>query len=240
MAPLGGYSVVVVRVEASLDEVSILTGTIADGHHGSGPDLMRLTLDRHRWIGRRLFGGGSFIPLRHAYDRLAAPGVALVGDAAGQVFPVHGSGIGYGLLGARFLADAVRGATDPGSLATMWRYQATYQREFGGTLAGYDAIRHMSAALGSRGVETMFATGLLGPGTIEPGLGQQIGSPSPTVLWRQARAAAAALDLLPTIAPALARMVAAPALYRTYPRRPSERALAAWSAIDRRILGPVT
>ena len=61
------------------------------------------------WLGESISGGSGVIPLRRPYARFTAPGLALVGDAACQVFPAHGSGIGMGLIAGRMLADAVAG-----------------------------------------------------------------------------------------------------------------------------------
>lgn len=233
----GGYSVAVIRVEESLEEVSVLTGTLADGRSGTGPDLMKQVRADHPWIGRSIFGGGALIPLRRTYDRLAVPGLALVGDAAAQVMAAHGSGIGYGLIAGKVLAEATAGADDPGSNEAMWRYQATYLREFGPTLGAYDAFRRMSVTLGSDGVERLFSSGIFGPSLIEPGLHQRLGSPPAHELPGHARALVADPSLARVVAPALARAGLAQAVYRTYPTRPSERALRAWSRTARAVLG---
>ena len=74
-----------------------------------------------------------------------------MGDAACQVFPAHGSGIGMGLIAGRMLADAVADAVDPGDEQVLWGYQAAFQHEFGGLLAAFDAFRRMSTVLGGDG-----------------------------------------------------------------------------------------
>lgn len=233
----GGYSVAVIRVEESLEEVAVLTGTLADGRTGTGPDLMKQVRAEHPWIGRPVFGGGALIPLRRTYDRLAVPGLALVGDAAAQVMATHGSGIGYGLIAGKVLAEATAGAPDPGSAEAMWRYQARYLREFGPTLGAYDAIRRMSVTLGSEGVERLFSSGIFGPSLIEPGLHQKLGSPPRHELPGHARALLADPALAKVVVPALVRAGLARPLYRAYPSRPSERALRRWARIARAVLG---
>lgn len=233
----GGYSVAVIRVEESLEEVSVLTGTLADGRTGTGPDLMKQVRADHPWMGRSVFGGGALIPLRRTYDRLAVPGLALVGDAAAQVMAAHGSGIGYGLIAGKVLAEATAGAADPGSAEAMWGYQARYLREFGPTLGAYDAFRRMSVALGPDGVERLFSSGIFGPSLIEPGLHQRLGSPPARELPGHARALAADPALAKVVVPALARAGLAQALYRAYPSRPSARTLRAWSRVARTVLG---
>ncbi|MCU1368817.1 MAG: Digeranylgeranylglycerophospholipid reductase [Ilumatobacteraceae bacterium] len=232
----GGYSTVNITVEASLDEVSVLTGTIPALGNATGPDLLKATRAAHPWMGRTIFGGGGSIPLRRVYDRFTAPGVALVGDAACQVFPGHGSGIGFGLLAGKVLAEATADADDPGSEAVLWRYQAAYLREFGATLAGYDAIRRMSTQLGPEGVEELFASGVFSAPLVRPGLAQEVGLLGARDTIAAIRALAARPAIARVVVPALAAMGTARAVYRAYPSTPSDRAFAAWRRTAERLL----
>ena len=232
----GGYSTINITVEASLDEVSVLTGTIPALGHATGPELLKATRERHPWMGRTVFGGGGTIPLRRVYDRFTAPGIALVGDAACQVFPGHGSGIGFGLLAGKVLAEATAGVDDPGSEAALWSYQAAYLREFGATLAGYDAIRRMSTKLGPEGVEALYATRVFSAPLVRPGLEQKVGLLGPRDTVAAARALAGRPALARLVVPALAAMGTARAVYRTYPGSPSPTAFTAWQRTAERLL----
>ena len=188
------------------------------------------------WMARTMCGGGGRIPLRRAYDRFTATGIALVGDAACQVMPGHGSGIGFGLMAGKVLAEAVGDADDPGDADVLWRYQAAYLREFGAILAGYDAIRRMSVRLGSDGVEELFASGIFSPALVLPGLDQKLGMLSPAQTLAAARTLVTRPHLARVVVPALAAMVTARLLYAAYPRTRSDRALRAWSAVVRAVL----
>ena len=88
-------------------------------------------------IGPRVFGGSGAIPLRRTHDRLAGDRVALLGDAACQVFPAHGSGVAAGLLAARLLADTLAAGGPIGDYAVAW------QRRHGGVSAFFDDFRRM-------------------------------------------------------------------------------------------------
>lgn len=232
----GGYSTVNINVDESLDEVAILTGSLPAGGHATGPDLLKAVRDEHPWMGRTLFGGGGLIPLRRIYDQFTAPGIALVGDAACQVMPGHGSGIGFGLIAGKVLAEAVENARDPGDADVLWRYQAAYLREFGAILAGYDAIRRMSVRLGRAGVEELFASGIFSPALVLPGLEQKLGMLSPAETVAAVRTLGARPHLARIVVPALAAMVTSRMLYASYPRTRSDSALRAWSAAVRRLL----
>lgn len=226
----GGYSTINIRVDASLEEVSVLTGSIPSLGNPTGPALVKQVRELHPWIGETIFGGSGLIPLRRTYHRFTAPGIALVGDAACQVMAGHGSGIGFGLIAGRVLADAVGTAGDPGDAGSLWRYQARFLREFGATLAAYDAVRRMSVALGRDGVEELFASGVFSESLVRPGLDQRVGSLSPGEVVGAGRALAARPRLARIVVPALAAMGAARPIYATYPEEPSDRAFRAWQA----------
>lgn len=226
----GGYSTRVIRVEPSMEEVSVLTGTIPHGGHRAGKQLSREFVERAPWVGEPVFGGGAPIPLRRISHRLTAAGVALVGDAACQVMAGHGSGIGLGLVAGRALADAVRGAVDPGDPDVLFGYQARYLRSHGAVFAGYDAVRRMSVRLGSEGVERLFATGLFSASLAEAGLHQRLGAPSVGEAITQAAALARDGELRRAVAPTLATMAVARPLYAAHPRARQGGAFAAWRA----------
>ncbi|MEZ4327536.1 MAG: NAD(P)/FAD-dependent oxidoreductase [Polyangiales bacterium] len=236
LATAGGYSTVNVGVDPSFEHVSVLAGSIPAGGAPSAAALVRRVRAAHPWMGEPLFGGGGAIPLRRVYDRFTAPGVALVGDAAGQVMTGHGSGIGFGLIAGKMLAEAVGGASDPGAPDALWRYQAHFLRAFGGTLAAYDAVRRMSCALGSEGIEALFALGIFSPSLVRPGLDQRRGALAPREALRAGRQLVQRPALARVVVPTLATLGAADALYRAYPRRKSGRAFAAWEATARRLL----
>lgn len=232
----GGYSTINITVEASLEEVSVLAGTIPSLGAATAPEVIKAVRSLHPWMGRTVFGGGSLIPLRRVYDRFTAPGAALVGDAACQVFPGHGSGIGFGLMAGKVLAEATAGAADPGAEDVLWRYQAAYLREFGAILAGYDAVRRMSTKLGPEGVEELFATGVFSPALVQPGLDQKLGLMGPRDTVNAARGLAGRPSVAKIVIPALAAMGSARAVYRTYPAAPSEKAFGTWQRAAQRLL----
>jgi flavin-dependent dehydrogenase len=241
----GGFSVLVVHVHEHLDEVSVLTGTFGEATWGSGTSILELLRARQPWIGEPRFGGSGLIPLRRTYDRFTAPGLALVGDAASQVFPAHGSGIGIGLIAGRMLAEAVErdGSThadedgDPGSEQTLWDYQASFMREHGGTLAAYDVLRRLSTRLDSPGVQAMFDAGLFDEATAGAGLDQRWNPPGGRALVDRAKALATRPGLAAVMVPYLTRAAAALPLYARYPEVADERDLRRWSRAVRVALG---
>ena len=82
----GGFSLLRVHVDLEQEEVSLLTGSIAEQGTPSGKRILQDFVDRHDWIGDAKFGGSRVIPLRRPYSVLGAGRIALIGDSASQVF----------------------------------------------------------------------------------------------------------------------------------------------------------
>lgn len=232
----GGFSALMIRVEKNLEEVAVLTGSMAEGPWAKGPEIMARVRREHPWIGEPVFGGGALIPLRRTCDRLAAGGVALVGDAACQVFPAHGSGIGYGLIAGRMLADSVTQAKDPGGDEQLWDYQCRFQREFGAVIAAYEAMRRMSSDIGTEGVGEMFASGIFDETMAWPGFVQRLETPPLVSLPAKAAAFARHPALIRLVVPRLLQMVAAPAVYSQYPDYRNRHLLPVWRRISGAVL----
>lgn len=252
----GGWSTRAITVSEDLSEVSVLVGCIASGRYSTGPRMMADTRHDEPWMGEVISGGSGLIPLRRPYSRFTAPGLALVGDAACQVFPAHGSGIGLGLIAGRTLADAVAGspkagvssrgtersrspvtAHDPGDEQVLWAYQHEFQREYGGLLAAFDAFRRMSTALGGEGVGKMVSAGLLSEQMTRAGLDQKWQAPPPSGVPLMA----ARLSSVPGVAVKMLPMLVRGQLLRSvgerHPQSPDEDQLERWDHRVESLLG---
>ena len=151
-AVAGGYSILNVRLDG--DEVSILTGSIPALGYPSGARILADFAAEQPWVGDTIFGGARTLPLRRPYDALAGGCVALLGDAACQVFSAHGSGVGIGLIAARMLADTLASGAGPdsvrGALPAPVGRAARGLRRLPPVLADDDGARRR--ALDSRGL----------------------------------------------------------------------------------------
>jgi hypothetical protein len=235
----GGFSTRAITVSSDLREASVLVGCLADGRHSTGPRMMAATRSDEPWLGDDLCAGSGVIPLRRPYARFTAPGLALVGDAACQVFPAHGSGIGIGLIAGTMLAEAVERANggDVGDAHNLWTYQAAFQREHGGLLAAFDVFRRMSTRLGGDGVARMVRAGLLTEAMTRGGLDQRWQPPELAALPQMARRMARVPGIAGLMLPMLARGQALRALGNRFPEHLDEVALARWDARARALLG---
>ncbi|MCC6624422.1 MAG: FAD-dependent oxidoreductase [Deltaproteobacteria bacterium] len=161
----GGYSICAVRLEGE-DEVSVLTGTLPALGHPSGRALRDGFVATHRaWIGPMRFGGHAPIPLHRPRRRLAfvegrgagARAVVRIGDAAGQVYAAHGSGVGAQLVASAMLADAIATLGPAGGAA----FERAWHRRFGPKFLVADAFRRLATPLGPRAVEALVRGGPL-------------------------------------------------------------------------------
>jgi menaquinone-9 beta-reductase len=221
----GGYSVLNVRVNAEFSQVAILTGSTALARYRSGRRILDDFVRDNPWIGPRVFGGSRALPLRRPYSRLVAPGIALLGDAACQVYPTHGSGIGIGLVAARMLSDAILGALrrreDPGARPAMWGYSSAFHRRWGALMCGADAFRRFSQSLTVDDVERMLGLGILSPKMVADGLAQRRAALHLEGLCTQLKGMVKAGDLTARLLPVLARLPLIEQVALTYPKRDS-------------------
>ena len=224
----GGYSVMNVSVDAPCEHADLLTGCIL-GAGRSGPALIDETLRLHPFIGERLYGGAGTIPLRRPYDRLVAPGVALLGDAACQVFSAHGSGVGMGLLAAKLLAEAIETGADPGDERVLWRYAVAFQRRYGATLGVYDLFRRLTQRLDVNDYRQLLGLGLVTPRQLALGLEQVLPALGVGEVFGALRTARARPRLTAMAAMALAPTPAVVHMYHTYPDAPGPRKFRLWS-----------
>lgn len=236
----GGFSTISITVADGLDQVSILVGCLANGRYGTGPRMLDAVRRSNPWIGEPRSGGSGVIPLRRPYSRFTAPGLALVGDSACQVFPAHGSGIGFGLIAGRMLAEAVTASSPPadiGDETTLWSYQADFQREFGGALAAYDGLRRMTTALGSTGVGTMLSSRLLTESMARSGLNQVWDTPPIVETASMAPRLGRTPRLAAQILPMLLRSQLAGRVAGRHPLSPDLAEIERWDTRVNRALG---
>jgi len=88
-------------------------------------------------------GGSWYVPTRRPLDCMTGNGIVVVGDAACQVNPIHGGGIGPsmkgGSLAGKTIVDAIE--KDDVSREGLWDYNVEYMRTYGAKQAGLDIFR---------------------------------------------------------------------------------------------------
>jgi flavin-dependent dehydrogenase len=238
----GGYSTFIVATDAALSEAHIVLGTAPAEPSDRGKALFARFRDELPWLGDPTGFGFGEIPLRRPYARLAVPGLAVIGDAAGMVYSVHGSGVGMGIAAARYVADAAAAAktiaSDPGGLEATWAYQARFQGHFGGRLAVMGVMRRAFQSMTGDEVNRLFEAGLLGRDAMYGGIAQA----NPKVSFSDLRQMIGGLAREPALGARVMKSAALVApllgLYAMYPVRPNEARLDRWSRAVEALAGP--
>jgi digeranylgeranylglycerophospholipid reductase len=92
-----------------------------------------------------LRGGGGVVLVGKSPWTLVAGGFAAVGDAAGQVIPTTGCGVGGALTGAMFAAEVIKTALDNGgcTLGALWPYNRNWFFNRGCHFAALSALKEI-------------------------------------------------------------------------------------------------
>jgi flavin-dependent dehydrogenase len=117
--------------------VALLTHGVPEGH----AQVMALFPSLARRLGSAASGGRvrGAGPLEQRVSRVLAPGVALVGDAAGYLDALSGEGLALGFRSAVALVDRF-------AAGELWRYPSDHAR----IGRAYYALTHFMLALSSR------------------------------------------------------------------------------------------
>lgn len=206
----GGFSVIALFMHG--ENLALLSGSIPADGHPPGREIQQRFVESQPWIGARIDGGQRAIPLRRPYEKLAQGRVALLGDAAAQVFSPHGSGTGLGLVGARMLADALSEGRGVEGYATA------FQRKFGGTLAAFAQFRRFSQALAPGEMARLMDSGLMSMDIARGAMIQRLQIPKLPALARASLGALQEPRLASRLLPVLGRMALLQGLYAGYPR----------------------
>jgi geranylgeranyl reductase family protein len=90
-----------------------------------------------------LTGGGGLVPTRRPISPMVANGIIIIGDAACQVNPIHGGGIGSSMMGGVKAAEVIMGALEKGDVSrdVLWPYTGMFMKLYGAKQAGLDIFR---------------------------------------------------------------------------------------------------
>jgi len=90
-----------------------------------------------------LTSGAWYDPTRRPFDSMVGNGIAVVGDAACLVNPIHGGGIGPSMLSGHLAGKAIVDAFGKGDVSreVLWPYNCRYMETYGGKQASLDAFR---------------------------------------------------------------------------------------------------
>ncbi len=92
-----------------------------------------------------LNAGAWYDPTRRPLDNMVGNGIAVLGDAACLVNPIHGGGIGPSMLSGFLAGKTIIEALEKGgaSRRALWPYNRRYMELYGGKQAGLDIFRRL-------------------------------------------------------------------------------------------------
>ncbi|OQX20152.1 MAG: hypothetical protein BWK75_05050 [Candidatus Altiarchaeales archaeon A3] len=176
-----------------------------------------------------IHGGGGISPTRRPIDSLVSMyngiGIMLVGDAACQVNPIHGGGIGQAMRAGYFAGISIKkifernGNNGVGkiSLNDLWEYNSYYMQNYGGTIASLDLFRIFLQNLSNEEVNSGMSAGLIQEGDlIKISEGEEINLSATEKITRIAKSLAI-LNTAKKLAYTAKKMKEIKELYRNYP-----------------------
>ena len=132
-----------------------------------------------------LRGGGGIVLVGKSPWSLAANGFAAVGDAAGQVIPTTGCGVGGALTGAMLAAQAIKAALESGActLAALWPYNRNWFFNRGCHFAALSALKEILQDLSHEEITFLMKKGIMSGEMLTPTINGVFASPDlPTML----------------------------------------------------------
>lgn len=141
---LGGYTWVFPQGK---HRVNVGNGVMTiEGHRN--PKDIQYDFVKKTWIDkwgdvRTLDSSGGVAPIRRPIDTMVDDNFMLVGDAACQVNPIHGGGIGSSLLGGAHAGIVASEALEQNdtSIEALWDYNPRYHKSYGAKQASLDVFR---------------------------------------------------------------------------------------------------
>ena len=106
--------------------------------------LYKHILSKSQFKGSTLVtGGGGHDPTRRPLNCMTGNGILIVGDAACQVNPIHGGGIGPSMQGGVLSGETIIKALDGDDVnrEALWEYNRLYMQSYGAKQAGLDVFR---------------------------------------------------------------------------------------------------
>ncbi|MBS7605835.1 MAG: NAD(P)/FAD-dependent oxidoreductase [Candidatus Bathyarchaeia archaeon] len=90
-----------------------------------------------------IHGGGGIVPTRRPLDSFVSNGVVVIGDAACNVNPIHGGGIGPSMMAGKISGEVIPDVLETGepTVEKLWLINIRYMKTYGAKQAGLDVFR---------------------------------------------------------------------------------------------------
>jgi geranylgeranyl reductase family protein len=138
----GGYTWIFPKAGAKVN--AGLGVCMKDGFPNPQKQFREHVLTQPMFDGSLLLKAGSWYdPTRKPLSNMVGDGVAILGDAASLVNPIHGGGIGPSMLSGYLAGKTAVDALEKGNVnkTSLWSYNRKYMELYGAKQAGLDAFR---------------------------------------------------------------------------------------------------
>lgn len=217
---LGNYSTIYTYLSLKNRRACVLVGQKADYGGPSVSESVKQIKKKYGFFGKKLHGGKGQIRISHSLDQLVADGFMVIGEAAGMVIPLLGSGVSSALLAAKLAAQVAGPVLLKGepTTASLWPYASAYQRGRGAILAAINVNRLCFETLPANQIQAIFESGLTCPEDVTGPATPRLPSLSPRSLPRRISALYHRPDLIPFLARTGIKVARVHRHYQAYPQ----------------------
>ena len=219
----GGYCWIFPKAK---NNVNVGVGVaMREGFPNPKNQLYNDVLSRPLFNGSKIVSSGTWYdPARRPIDCMTGNGVAIAGDAACQVNPIHGGGIGPSMMGGALAGKTIIEAMERGDVSRegLWLYTPRYMQSYGAKQAGLDVFRLLLQKLGDNRIDDIMRHNLI---TQEDVLKTSMGEDlrlNITETTRRVFRGLRKLSLLKELHHAASLLRRVKALYRNYPSSPKD------------------
>ncbi|MEM1514772.1 MAG: NAD(P)/FAD-dependent oxidoreductase [Candidatus Bathyarchaeia archaeon] len=99
-------------------------------------------------------GGGGIVPTRRPLDSFVSNGIVIIGDAACNVNPIHGGGIGPSMMSGKIAGEVISETLESGepTIERLWPINMQYIKTYGAKQAGLDVFRMFLQSLSNEDI----------------------------------------------------------------------------------------
>ncbi len=219
----GGYCWIFPKSEKN---VNVGVGVaMREGFPNPKNQLYNNVLSRPLFNGSKIVSSGTWYdPARRPIDCMTGNGVVIVGDAACQVNPIHGGGIGPSMMGGALAGKTIIETMEKGNVNRkgLWPYNARYMQSYGAKQAGLDVFRLLLQKLGDDNINYVMKYQLITQEDIlKTSMGEDVRLNITETTLRIFRGLRK-LFLLKELRHAASLLKRVKALYRNYPTSPKD------------------
>lgn len=191
--------------------------------------------------GEKLRGGGGTVLVGKSPFSLVASGFGVVGDAAGQVIPTTGCGVGGAMTGALLIAGVIKAALEKKdcSLKALWPCNYVWYSGRGSHFAALSALKDILQDLSHDEISFLMKKGIMNSQMLTPAINGVFKGPDIAAMARTLVNGISRPRLLLKLNRANSVGEKIFRHYRDYPRKWDQKAFYGWVNKTRKLFGKI-